>query len=235
MWNSNNPSRRLRVLKTIALFVAAVLFVKVLLSILLQYQWYFPPNFDAAFLIGRRETFTGIYAAAFYTHIISAPLALILGAFLMLSGGRRAIRRVHRWTGRTQMLIVFALVAPSSLVMAGQAFAGPIAGCGFAVLAIATVLSAAVTIRNALSGNFSAHQTWARRCFILLASPLLFRLFSGSLVVLERESEWAYRVNAWLSWILPMAIHEAWQLYTANGGVRLPRRKPSRRTKEAVL
>ena len=235
MWNSSKSSRRLSALKTIAVFAAAVLFAKVFISILLQYRWYFPPNFDAPFLIGRRESFTGIYAAAFYTHIISAPLALILGAFLMLSGGRRSIHGFHRWAGRGQMLIVFALVTPSSLVMAGQAFAGPIAGCGFAALAIATVISAGATIRNACAGNFLAHQTWARRCFILLASPLLFRLFSGSLTVLERESEGAYRANAWLSWILPLVIHEAWHLYTANAGVRLPRRKPSHLTKEAVL
>jgi hypothetical protein len=118
--------RRLSKLRTIAAVVAGVLFVKVLLEILLEYRWYFPADFDSsAFLTGRRETFVGIYRMSFYAHIVSGPLAVILGAVLMGSGGRSRFFRMHRCLGKVQMLLVLGAVVPSGLVMASQAFAGP--------------------------------------------------------------------------------------------------------------
>jgi len=42
-------------------WAAVLLIVKVLLSILSNYPDYFPPNFQAVFLIGRENNFYGTY------------------------------------------------------------------------------------------------------------------------------------------------------------------------------
>lgn len=214
------PTDRLSRLKAIAALASVVLFVKVLLEILFEYRWYFPANFDASFLSGRRDSFTGLYRAAFYTHILSGPVAVVLGVFLMVSGGRSRHRSIHRRAGQVQMAIIFGAVVPSGLAMASQAFAGPIAASGFAALSLATAVCAAVALRCALAGRFSAHQRWAGRCFILLCSPLFLRLVSGMVIVLQRESEWIYRLNAWLSWLIPLAIYEAWWRFSEIAGAR---------------
>lgn len=196
-------------LQTLAFYAAAVLIVKVWLAILLEYRWYFPPNFEAsAFLIGRRELFTRLYAAAFYVHIFSGPVAIVLGSFLMLTGGRPALGRRHAWVGRLQVLIVTLLIAPSGLVMAYWAHAGALAGCGFALLAFATAICAVVAARRAMTRQFSSHRRWAARCFILLCSPLLLRMAMGCAIVLGLESERFYIFNAWLSWLIPLGIYE---------------------------
>jgi hypothetical protein len=187
-----------------------VLLAKVLVSIVYEYRRYFPPDFDAAFLTGREATFTTTYAVAFYTHIIAGPLTLLLGAFLMSSGAKKRFARMHRVAGRVQVALVLLALVPSGLVMARQAFAGPIAGAGFTALSVATGGTALAAMAYALQQKFASHQRWATRCYVLLVSPLLLRLVSGFLIVMQRESAWAYCANAWLSWLVPWAVLEAW-------------------------
>lgn len=195
-----------------------VLMGKVLVSILLEYVSYFPPNFDSAFLTGREDSFTPLYATAFYTHLIGGPLALVLGAALMASGGKVGKYNWHRWVGRVQLLIVLFALVPSSLVMATEALAGPIAGVGFAMLTLATGYTAAAAAYFAYSRQFVVHRRWANRCFVLLVSPLILRLVSGLLTVTNMESPAAYRWNAWLSWLVPLLIYEVvWRWQAAHG------------------
>jgi len=214
---TRTASHRLDRLRKIAAVVVALLFLKVLLAILWEYRWYFPANFESsAFLHGRERIFAGAYRGAFYTHILSGPVAIGLAVFMMLTGGRQRFAVSHRRMGRVLMVIVFVLVAPSGLVMAGHAFAGPWAGLGFASLAIATAASAAFALFHARAGNFQLHRRWATRCFLLLASPLLLRLFAGAAIVTHLESNTFYRLNAWLSWLIPLAIYELWELRRAS-------------------
>ncbi|MCI0361880.1 MAG: DUF2306 domain-containing protein [Planctomycetaceae bacterium] len=204
------------------------------MSILLEYRWYFPADFSSPFLTGRRESFTTLYATAFYTHILGGPLTILLGTFMLATGGMAAIRSWHRWAGRGQIfLILFALV-PSSLIMAPQAFAGPIAAVGFTALALATAWCAAMTVYCASTRQFVLHERWARRLFVLLISPLLLRLASGGLIVMHWESEMAYILNAWFSWLVPLAIYETWWRSSAIGKLTaLPHEQPGL-TREAL-
>ncbi len=202
---------RLSTLSKIALAVLATLFVKVFVSVLYEYRWYFPPDFDSsAFLSGRRYTFVGTYRAAFYTHILSGPFAILFGVLLMLTGGRPKSLKLHRFAGRLQMLIVLTVVVPSGLLMAQQAYAGPVAVYGFTSLSIATGSCAGFALYFARTHNVKRHRVWATRCFVLLASVLLLRVVSGAAIVMQLDSESFYRMNAWLSWLVPMAAYETW-------------------------
>ena len=199
---------RVNKLKAIASFLLILLFAKVLFSIVYEYQSYFPPNFDSAFLFGRREYFVGSYRAAFYAHIISGPVALAIGFVLIVTGGRARFLRLHRLLGKTQMLIVIAAVLPSGLVMSARAFTGPIAGLGFACLSVATAACIIIAVYQAQARRFAAHQRWATRCFVLLCSPLVLRMMSGASIVLNVDSDLTYRLSAWLSWLVPLAFYE---------------------------
>lgn len=185
------------------------LFFKVFFSILAEYWWYFPPDFERSnFLSGRRYSFRGLYPAAFYIHILSGPPAALLGLFLVVTGRGKTFRYWHRAAGKLLALDVLLFLVPSGLVMARSAYAGPIAGAGFATLSILTAAYTLVAIYCAMKRNFRAHQHLATACFILLASPLLLRLVTGAAIVLHCESETFYQANAWLSWLAPLAIYE---------------------------
>lgn len=200
---------RLVTLRRVIAIAAITLFFRVLIALLAEYRWYFPADFEhSAFLTGRRETFVGSYAAAFYVHILSGPPAILLAFFMMISGGQKWLRPWHRVAGRLLAAIVLGLLVPSGLVMARRAFAGPIAGAGLAALSITTAVCVLVAAYFATKKNFPSHRRWAIRGFILLTSPLVLRLASGVAIAAGWESEWFYRFNAWLSWLLPLVVYE---------------------------
>ena len=63
--------------------LAGVLILKVTTSVVSNYHNYFPPNFASDFLRGRERHFLGVYQWAFYAHILSGPVSLILGLILI--------------------------------------------------------------------------------------------------------------------------------------------------------
>ncbi len=197
-------------LRTIAIGMAWLLFAKAFLSILYQYRFYFPADFESDFLIVRRDWFHGVYRFAFYAHIVSSPVALLAGLFLVVSGPTGRYRHLHRLAGRFLAVLVFAFVTPSGLVMAAYAPAGMFAGAGLASLAIGTGGCLFMAIRGARDGRIAMHRRWAMRCFILLCSPLLLRLITGFVIVLRLDPAWNERVNPWLSWLFPLVSFEFW-------------------------
>lgn len=217
MGNSPTPIVRSRWPRTVVLTALTILGLKILGGIVYEYRWYFPPNFvESGFLTRREDSFRGLYAMAFYAHILSGPVTILLAMFLVWSQGRGNWRLWHRWAGRWQMLLIFSVVVPSGLVMSTQALTGPIAGWGFAALSLATGVSAALTWRYAVARRIDRHSLWAMRCFLLLISPLVFRLVAGVLIVSNQESETAYQLNAWLSWLVPLAGYEIWRITLAR-------------------
>lgn len=172
-------------LRNVVFWGFIILSVKVFLAILYEYQWYFPADFDASsFLGGRQYTFEGVYRAAFYVHVITSPVALLMGTFLIVTGGmfdkgNVRLKRWHRIAGRVQAANVLGFVVPSGFVMAFEAYAGPFTAAGFFVLSIATGVTMLSAIWYAMRKDFAAHRLWATRCFVLLWSPLLLRMIAG--------------------------------------------------------
>jgi hypothetical protein len=227
--NANREINRIRLLLRIAKVSAAILFVKIFLAMVYEYRHYFPPDFMAAdFLFGRQDHFFGSYRTAFYVHIITGPVSLVLASLLMVSGKRKQLQTVHRRAGRVLFVFVIAGVVPSGLVMSTQSIAGPLAGWGFALHGLATTGCMLMAVKQARRRNFVKHQQWATRCFLLLSAPILLRLASGALIVLELDSDWTYRANAWLSWTLPLLVYEianqrgVWDSVTASSRKPLP-------------
>jgi uncharacterized membrane protein YozB (DUF420 family) len=187
---------------------------KILAVILIEYRYYFPADFGTAFLIGREDIFVGLYRIAFYIHIIVGPFCLILAALLFVTGVRqypdyfRISHQRHRQLGQLQAVLVLVMLLPSGLVMAPFAFAGPIAATGFAAQSILTAMATVLAIASAMRGNIQRHRRWAMWTLLLLASPLLFRFLSGLLVAAEWESDRTYQLNAWGSWLVPLALFE---------------------------
>jgi Predicted membrane protein (DUF2306) len=213
----------------------AVLGCKIWLSIVFEYRWYFPPNFEeATFLIGRRESFAGVYRIAFYTHIVASPIAILLatGLFLSAANAQRLTENwfgrsflsvfsrssdsvsfwaVHRLLGKIEIVLVVLLVAPSGLVMAWGTLFGPVAALGFAAHSLATFGSGLATIYYARARKIAVHQFWATACWLLLCGPLVFRLTAGLSIVAGWESPTIYQLNAWTSWLVPLLVWLSWR------------------------
>jgi hypothetical protein len=202
------------ILQRVLIILAGVLVVKVTVAVILGYVNYFPPNFQAEFLHGRDDYFFGGYQWAFYPHIVSGPVSLMLGLILVSDRFRLKFPQWHRCLGRIQVACVLFVVAPTGLWMAYYAVAGPIGAIGFAVLAVLTGTCAALGWRKAVQRRFLEHRRWMWRCFLLLCSAVVLRLIGGLATVIGAYTEhrisivWFDPLASWASWLVPLAIFE---------------------------
>jgi hypothetical protein len=201
----NNLSTRLQ--RTVAL-LTGLLIVKVDVAVLLGYVDYFPPNFQSDFLYGREPYFFGGYQWAFYAHLVCGPLSLVWGLLLINRQFRLRFPAWHRSLGRIQVANVLFVVAPSGLWMGYYASTGPIAGVGFAILAVLTGLCVVFGWRSAIQRRFADHRRWMSRCFLLLCSAVVIRVLGGMGTVMGVEAAWFNPLASWASWLVPLAVFE---------------------------
>jgi hypothetical protein len=195
-------------LQTLLKLLTCVLICKIVIVVVLSYRDYMPPNFMNDFLQGRQGYFFGSYQWAFYIHITSGPMSLVLGMILLSDELRRRYSSWHRCLGRVQVACVLLLVAPSGLWMAWNAHAGFVAETGFGALAIVTAVCVALGWRSAVNRRFAEHRRWMSRCFALLFSAVVLRFIGGLATVVGAESESIYPIAAWASWVLPLLAYE---------------------------
>ena len=212
-------------LQRVLMLLTGLLIYKVTAAVMLGYVNYFPPNFDSDFLRGREGYFFGAYQWAFYTHIASGPASLILGVILLSNRFRMRFPKWHRFLGRVQVTCVLFLVAPSGLWMSYYTATGPIAGVGFACLAVLTGTCVALGWRAAVRRRFQVHRRWMWRCFLLLCSAVVLRLVVGLGTVVGVQSMWFDPVVSWASWLVPLAIFELSRLIAGRAN-RLPAQQP---------
>ena len=187
---------------------AAVLILHVTVDVVLLYRSYFPPDFRADFLLGRRRYFWGPYSWAFYVHIISGPLSLILGILLLSNRFRTVVPDWHRRLGKIQVANVLLFVVPSGLWMARYAITGAIAGIGLASMGVATAISCARGWRLAVRKQFAQHQRWMWRTYVLLCGAVVIRLIGGVATWMHVDALWVYPAASWLSWLVPLLVFE---------------------------
>lgn len=190
--------------------VTTLWFLRSLVLILWEYRFYFPLDFQrGVFLLGRESVFHGVYLVAFYTHLVTAPLAFVLGSVLLVSGAwPKSMRRImgarwHRRLGMWQWAIIVFGLAPSGWIMASESHAGGIAAAGLGSLALVTATAITVAAWAAICKRPAMHRYWATVTFLCLASPFFLRAVSGLLVFFDYDSIVTYRILCWVSWLGP--------------------------------
>ena len=193
---------------TLLRILALLIIIRVQIAVLWNYPAYLVPDFDTDFLRGRQSHFFGLYQVAFYTHLVSGPLSILLGLILFSRTVRSRLPRLHRVLGRAQMLNLLLLLTPSGLWMAFYAEAGPIAVVGFLMLTLLTASCALLGWRAAVSRRFDRHQRWMTRTLLLLGSAILIRILGGTATYFELDFDGLNPALPWLSWILPIGTYE---------------------------
>jgi len=204
-------STTLRKLLTVA---GSLVILKTVITVLLSYRGYFPPDFQTDFLLGRERYFFGSYQWSFYAHIVSGPMSLLFGVLLLSVRLRKRFPKLHRVMGRVQVFCVLGVVTPSGLWMSfytesNSVVGAAVAGSAFAALAIATGWTVALGWRAAVKRKLAVHRLWMWRCYVLLCSAVVLRIIGGLAIMTELESDWVYPVAAWGSWIVPLVMFEA--------------------------
>jgi uncharacterized membrane protein len=195
-------------LRSLLTITTLIVIAKVTLEVVFGYRRYLPPDFTADFLRGREAYFHGPYQWAFYPHIASGPIALVLGTLLVSDRFRLRWPSWHRALGRVHVANVLLLVTPSGLGMSFHAAAGPVGIVSFVCLSLLTATTAALGWRAAVNRRFDEHRRWMWRCYVLLCSAVVIRVLGGFGIVMGITADWWDPASTWVCWVLPLAILE---------------------------
>jgi len=153
------------------------------------------------------------------THMIVAPIALFVGPFQFIPGLRARKPRLHRIMGRTYV-IACTLAGVAALATAPYASGGPIAGLGFATLAILWLAATLGAWRAAVQRKFDLHRLLMRFSYAMTFGAVTLRLQIPVFLMLGFHSY--SQASVWLaytSWI-PNVIAVA--LYSMALALRRP-------------
>jgi uncharacterized membrane protein len=109
------------------------------------------------------------------THMLIAPVALLLGPFQFFPGLRANYPKVHRWSGR--VYVAACVVAGiGGLATAPSASGGPVAGLGFGILAVLWVSTTLGAWRAAVQRQFALHRLLMRFSYAMTFGAVTLRL-----------------------------------------------------------
>jgi uncharacterized membrane protein len=149
---------------------------------------------------GIREVIARVPVQAL-THMLIAPIALLLGPFQFYPKLRVKYPRAHRWSGR--VYVAACMVAGiAGLAASPYASGGPVAGLGFGILAVLWVGTTLGAWRAAVQRRFALHRLLMRFSYAMTFGAVTLRLQIPLGFVLGYSSYSAMSVwLAYTSWI----------------------------------
>jgi uncharacterized membrane protein len=140
-------------------------------------------------------------------HVAGGVVALLLGPLQFVRRIRSRMPALHRAIGLTYVAAC-AVAAPAGFMLALGTVAGPVAGAGFAALALLSAAFTFLGLRAAIGRRFEEHREWMLRSFALVAAAITLRLMLPAAGLLGLDFLPAYRAIAWLSWLSNLALCE---------------------------
>ena len=190
----------------------AIVFVFGSLIVITSIQ-YWSPDFSSGYLLGKEELFNGIFKYALYAHILSAPVCLFLGIFLITEHSIFQSIKVHRIAGYIYALTLFLLAAPSGFVLAIYAEGGILGKLAFILLSVLWIVFTLKAIYSIRHHRLSVHKHFMSLSYALTISAILLRiLLFASNYWFPDYSKSRYALIAWLSLLLPIGSVELYRL-----------------------
>lgn len=222
------PSKRSWGLKPFWFAVLAVYSYTLWLMLEITLQ-YIPIRNDAAFLAIKQDYVHLLhYRIAFFVHVFSA-IFVLLAAYTQFSRRiRTRYKSVHKQLGRLYAYVTIFLAGPSGLIIGLYANGGlgsRIAFCLLAVLWVAFTLMGLVRMQQ---GKLQAHIHWMIRSYSLALSAITLRAWKVLIVAMFHPRPMdAYRIVAWLGWVLNLVLAELLILWLLRRKARKSAPKPA--------
>ncbi len=164
---------------------------------------------DNGFLLTKTESIRySAYLPAFYIHILTGSIVLILGIFQLSKWIRARYTAWHRTSGKVYIFVILIFTAPSGLVMSFYANGGLAAGIGFALLALLWWFFTLKGFKNAKQKNWDVHRGFMLRSYALTFAAVTLRLYSFFFALAGYRGEFIYIIVAWLSWVPSLILME---------------------------
>ncbi len=196
-----------RLLATFLFLSSIAFFTWVMFNIIWPYR---SGRLDIDFLLSKQHIIHLLhYRAAFYLHIFPALLVLAAGITQFSGTILRRAPALHRWVGRAYAFSILLVCGPAGMLMAWYANGGPVAQTSFLLLSGLWWLCTWVAWRAIRAKNFRKHGAWMLRSYALTLSAITLRLMQFGLAMYSNiDPETAYRLVAWPSWLINLAVVE---------------------------
>jgi uncharacterized membrane protein YozB (DUF420 family) len=155
--------------------------------------------------------------AMFAAHVLLAAVVTLAGLAQLVPPLRRAAPALHRWTGRT-FLVVACFLALSGVWMtiARGSYLSAVSAVAIALDAVLILVFAVLAWRAALARRFDRHRRWAMRTFMVVSGVWFLRVgLMGWIVVNGRPVGMTHRMDGpadivlvFGSYLIPLAILE---------------------------
>ena len=195
--------------------VIVLLTLQVVLTSVLRY---FTQSWEAPSVI-TQNSFANPFLVV---HVAAGIVAMLLGPLQFVGAIRKRYPAIHRVSGRLYVAAI-AVAAPTGLILSLGTTAGPIAGTGFAILAILWPIVTFLGVRAAIDRNFAEHRKWMLRSYALTATGLTLRVMLPLAGLFEIPFYDAYRVIAWASWMTNLAMAEYYLRRSRESAARATR------------
>lgn len=171
---------------------------------------YLPYNTDVGFLRIKQDYIDiAVWRTAFFVHVY-ASLWVLLAGFTQFSSRIREYRpRLHRTLGYIYAADVLLITGPAGLIMGFYANGGLPSKVSFVILALGWIMTTALAVKTAKSGDFIAHRDWMIRSYALTLSAITLRAWKWSITnSISLPPMDVYRAVAWLGWVPNILIAE---------------------------
>jgi uncharacterized membrane protein len=173
------------------------------------------PYFDFEYAFGFLGTksdevlSSSIYMKAFYIHISSSLLAILIGVFQFSSYLYKRKPNVHRLFGKIYVFSILFMAAPSGLVISIHANGGLSSKVGFVIQSLLWFLTTLMALISIKKGDFQQHITWTIRSYALTIAAMSLRTESYLMMYFfETGPIETYATVTWLSWVGNLIVAE---------------------------
>lgn len=159
------------------------------------------------------------------THMLIAPLALLVGPFQFISSLRARHPKVHRYLGR--LYVASCVIAGvGALAIAPHASGGPIAGWGFGILAVLWIGTALGGWWSAMRRRFELHRLLMRLSYAMTFGAVTLRLQIPIGLMLGYTSYSAMSVwlayTSWIPNVIVVLVYSALEKSRSRASARQP-------------
>lgn len=157
----------------------------------------------------------------FALHVLLAAVMTLAGLIQLVPVLRRKFPKLHRWSGRTFLVLAcFLALGGLWLTWGRDTYLSLVSAVSVSLNAVLILVCAACTLRFALARRFADHQRWAMRLFMVANGVWFIRVGLMGWILINQSPRWmnstmsgpADIVISYGSFLIPLAVLE---LYSA--------------------
>ncbi|KQY95285.1 hypothetical protein ASD21_07940 [Caulobacter sp. Root1455] len=123
----------------------------------------------------------------FAAHVLLASVVTLGGLMQMIPGLRRKWPRLHRWTGRTFLVVaIFMALSGVWLAVVRGTYLSVISAVAILINSLLILIFAGLAWRHAIKRRFEQHRRWALRTFMVVSGVWFLRVGLMGWIVVNR-------------------------------------------------